>query len=240
MFEKPCERRVLAIRHVAFEDLGSFAPLLTERNFAIEYAEAADGLGEIDPLLADLVVVLGGPIGAYEEAAYPFLAVEIRLLERRLAADRPTLGICLGAQLMARALGARVYAGPAKEIGWAAVTLTTEGQRSSLQRLAGHGEPVLHWHGDTFDLPEGAVRLAATPLCENQAFAWGDAALALQFHAEVTAQGLEHWFVGHACEIAATPEVSTAQLREATQRHAAGLGRRARAFLCGWLDGLGF
>ena len=114
--------RVLAIRHIAFEDLGSFAPVLTKRGFDIDYVEAAEGLHDVDGSTPALLIVLGGPIGAYEDASYPFLKNELRLLERRLAAGRPTLGICLGAQLMARALGARVYPGPRKEIGWAPLT----------------------------------------------------------------------------------------------------------------------
>jgi GMP synthase (glutamine-hydrolysing) len=233
-------KQVVVIRHVAFEDLGSFEPVLAERGFCVRYAEAAGGLSDVDQLQPALVIVLGGPIGAYEDAIYPFLKHELRLLERRLAADRPTLGICLGAQLMARALGARVYPGPRKEIGWGPLRLTAEGRRSPLDRLTGRGEAVLHWHGDTFDSPAGAIRLASTSLYENQAFSWGHSALALQFHAEVTASGLEHWFVGHACEIAAAPNISVGQLREDTQRCAPDLLRKGREFLSGWLDELGF
>jgi GMP synthase (glutamine-hydrolysing) len=139
---------------------------------------------------------------------------------------------------MARALGARVYPGACKEIGWGPLTLTPEGRRSPLDRLAGGGEPVLHWHGDTFDLPAGAVRLASTPLYENQAFSWGHSALALQFHPEVTASGLEHWFIGHACEIAATRDLSVGRLREDTRRYAPELMRKGREFFSGWLGRL--
>jgi GMP synthase (glutamine-hydrolysing) len=229
----------LAIRHVAFEDLGSFEPVLAERGFRVRYVEATDGLREVDGSEPALVIVLGGPIGAFEDAIYPFLAHELQLLERRLAADRPTLGICLGAQLMARVLGARVYPGPRKEIGWGPLTLSAEGRRSPLVRLAGRGEAVLHWHGDTFDLPAGAIRLASTSHYENQAFSWGRSALALQFHPEVTASGLERWFVGHACEIAATPDISVGRLRDDTRRCAPELLRKRREFFCEWLDGLG-
>lgn len=94
--------RALAIRHIAFEDLGSFAPVLSKRGFDIDYVEAAGGVREVDGLRPDLLVVLGGPIGAYEDASYPFLKDELRVLEGRLRANQPTLGICLGAQLMAR------------------------------------------------------------------------------------------------------------------------------------------
>jgi GMP synthase (glutamine-hydrolysing) len=131
-----------------------------------------------------LLIVLGGPIGAYETDTYPFLAAEIALLERRLMHDRPTLGICLGSQLMAKALGARVFPGPLKEIGWGRIDLTEAGAGSSLASLGSEDSEVLHWHGDTFDLPAGAVRLACNANYENQAFAFGQAALALQFHAE--------------------------------------------------------
>jgi GMP synthase (glutamine-hydrolysing) len=235
----PDPKQALVIRHVAFEDLGSFEPVLAEHGFRVRYVEAAGDLSDADGLEPALVIVLGGPIGAYEDAIYPFLKHELRFLEGRLAADRPTLGICLGAQLMARALGARVYAGPRKEIGWAPLTLTPEGRRSPLDRLAGRGEAVLHWHGDTFDLPVGAVRLASTALYENQAFAWRQSAMALQFHPEVTARGLEPWFVGHAYEIAATPGIEVGQLREDTRRYAPDLLRNGREFFSGWLDGLG-
>lgn len=228
----------LAIRHVAFEDLGLFESVLAERGFRVCYAEAADGLADVEVLEPALVVVLGGPIGAYEEAIYPFLIQELRLLERRLAADRPTLGICLGAQLMARALGARVYPGRRKEIGWGPVTLSPEGRRSPLHALGG-GAAVLHWHGDTFELPARAIRLASTALYENQAFSCGRSALALQFHPEVTASGLERWFVGHAGEIAATPDLFVRQLREDTRRYAPELLRNGREFFSEWLDGLG-
>ena len=182
-------KTALAIRHVPFEDLGTLAAVLADHGYAIAYKVAGiDTLAAIDPAGPDLLIVLGGPIGAYEEDAYPFVLDELRLLERRLATDLPTLGICLGAQLMTRALGARVYPGPQKEIGWSPLTLTEAGSRSCLRCLSPERTPVLHWHGDTFDLPDGATRLASTEVCENQAFSWGSRALALQFHAEVRAR----------------------------------------------------
>ena len=123
----------LAIRHLAFEDLGSFAPVLRRRGFTVAYRDAGlDDLAARDLLDADLLVVLGGPIGAYESRTYPFLTQEIRLIERRLAARRPVLGICLGAQLVAKALGARVYKGPRKELAWGGVTLTEAGEGTSM------------------------------------------------------------------------------------------------------------
>ncbi len=229
-------RRAVVLRHVAFEDLGSFAEPLTRRGYRIEYLDAgSDALDRPGVAGADLLIVLGGPIGAGDDRQYPFLADETRLLERRLDAGRPTLGICLGAQLMARALGARVYRAGAKEIGWGPLTLTEAGAASALRHLAPDKTPVLHWHGDTFHLPRGGVHLAATRACENQAFRWGAHGLALQFHAEVTAAGLERWFIGHTLEIETTPGISVAELRAATGRAAPRLERQGPAFLTEWL-----
>lgn len=225
----------LAVRHVAFEDLGTLEPLLAERGFSIRVVDAPSGdLSLIDPLADDLMVILGGPIGVYDEADYPFLGQELRLVERRLAAERPTLGICLGCQIMARALGARVYPNPAgREIGWSALQMTPEGEASCLDALG--DVQVLHWHGDTFDLPHGAVRLAATPQTPNQAFTWGMRALGLQFHIEVTDRGLENWYVGHAAELAGAG-LSVAELRADGATLAPRLGERGTVALGRWID----
>src|SRR5438128_11312748 len=142
-------KQAAAIRHVPFEDLGAFETALREAGYEIRYVEAGfDDLGADGLHDAELLVVLGGPIGAYEEASYPFLGDELALLECRLKADRPTLGICLGAQLIARALGSRVYPTGAKEIGWSPLELSAAGRTGVLRHL--DGLDVLHWHGDTF------------------------------------------------------------------------------------------
>lgn len=232
--DQPLRKSVLAIRHVAFEDLGSLGPLLANRGYATRYLDAGyDDLNDAD---CDLLVVLGGPIGANDDADFPFVRDELRLIERRVSRGEPILGICLGAQLMARALGAKVYRANAKEIGFAPLSLTPAGQKSCLEPLT--GKAVLHWHGDTFDLPEGARHLAATTICPHQAFAWGtnDAALALQFHPEVTARGLERWFIGHSGELASMG-LSVAALRADAARHGAALERAAGDLLTRWLSG---
>lgn len=236
-------KSAVAIRHVPFEDLGSLGPLLEGRGFEIRYVEApAHGFSDVDPAGPDLAVILGGPVGAYETAEYPFLAAETEWITRRLSASRPLLGLCLGSQLIAQALGARVYPSGIKEIGWSPVTLTDEGARSCLAPLAPAGGPpvpVLHWHGDTFDLPDGARHLASTDVCANQAFSHGGNVLAVQFHPEVTAPGLESWFVGHACEIAATPDVDVPDLRRQTEKWAPGLERTAPTIFSRWLETAG-
>jgi GMP synthase (glutamine-hydrolysing) len=229
------KRAAIAIRHVAFEDLGLLGPILQRGGWEMSYRDAPiDDLTDPAIETADLLIVLGGPIGVYETDAYPFLAAEITVLERRLSRGRPTLGICLGAQLMARALGARVFPGPVKEIGWGAVELTEAGAASSLKPLADAAARVLHWHGDTFDLPSEVIRLAGNANYPNQAFAIGEWALALQFHIEADPARLDLWLVGHAAELAAA-KISVPDLRAATHDIAAQAETQARQIFEDWL-----
>ena len=232
-------REVIAIRHLCFEDLGSFASVLAERGLALRYLDAGiDDLASLDPLAPALLVILGGPIGVNDGDDYPFLADELALVQRRLAAELPTLGICLGAQLIARALGSPVYPGPGKEIGWQPLELTDSGRAGPMHHLDAALTSMLHWHGDTFDLPADATLLASTPLCRQQAFAWGRATLALQCHPELVAGQIERWLIGHTGEIAAAG-LSVDALRRDTGRYGATLERQARSFFADWLDSTG-
>jgi GMP synthase (glutamine-hydrolysing) len=230
--------QALVLSHVPFEDLGSLQPVLEQRGFAIETVDAATAAFPLPQAAAcDLLVVLGGPIGVYESEAYPFLAGEIECIRQRLVAKRPILGICLGAQLMAAALGARVYPGQnGAEIGWAPVEFSGSGQPPAwFAPLVDKSLPLFHWHGDTFDLPPGAQPLARSNAYENQAFTMDNFALALQFHPEVTAKGLERWYVGHAAELSHRG-IPVTELRAASQQHGPALAAAAKVFWDGWLN----
>ncbi len=228
-------KQCLVMQHVAFEDLGTFAPVLEEMGFAIRYFPVEEPPAEEAWLAAELAVVLGGPVGVYDQVLYPFLKVEKELVKKRLEADRPLLGICLGAQLIAAVLKARVYPGRGKEIGWSGIELTEAGRHSPLHVLEGY-RPVLHWHGDTFDLPEGAELLASTPMTPHQAFRLGSRILALQFHPEVDTEHFERWLVGHACELGHSA-VDPRRLRQEAHR----VGAQARVYgqtlLQEWISG---
>lgn len=174
------------LQHVAFEGLGSIEPWATSRGHALSVTRLYAG----DPLPSagnfDWLIVMGGPMGVGDETAFPWLASEKRLLREALAAGKTVLGICLGAQLLAEALGAAVRRNRHREIGWFPIRLA---QGPEAHPLVG-GWPaeleVFHWHGDTFEAPAGATLLAASAGCANQAFASGERVVGLQFHLETT------------------------------------------------------
>lgn len=226
-------KTVIAIRHVPFEDLGVFETELRTLGFAVEYVEATSGdFAALHQAPPDLLVVLGGPIGAFDEQLYPFLTAELQAIQDRINRKLPILGICLGAQLIARALGAKVYPMGHKEIGYFPLELTQEGRDSVLGLLS--NVPVLHWHGDQFDIPSGALALAASSLCPNQAFSFGDAVLALQFHVEASPQHIESWLVGHTAELAGAG-IDPRKLRRDAQEFGGELARAALEVLSLWL-----
>lgn len=229
-------KTAIAIRHLDFEDLGTLEPLLAARGYTVRYLDAAtDNLRTADTASADLLVVLGGPIGAFDDALYPFIEDELSAIQQRLESQRPLLGICLGAQLIARALGAEVASTGVKEIGFGPLTLTPEGEASPLAALG--AVPVLHWHGDRFEVPAGATRLAGTAICANQAFSMGNHVLALQCHLEADPQVIERWLVGHACELAQAG-IDPRVLRGQAHALQSDLPLAAQAAFTAWLDGI--
>ena len=209
-------KTVYAIQHLAFEDLGSLEDVFYQLGFRVRYFEA--GVDDLGPALdyEGLTIILGGPIGVYEIEDYPFLIDEISCLRQRLKDNKPTIGICLGAQLIAHALGAKVYAGEQKEIGWSELEIKNV-EHNILAPLK--DTKVLHWHGDTFDLPENATLLASSALYPNQAFSVGKSILALQFHLEVLEESFEKWLIGHTCEIR-NAQLSIQKLRNDNRKYA--------------------
>jgi len=233
-------KKALAIRHVHFEDCGTLADVLRARGFEISYVEAGlNDLKGIDPDAPDLLIGLGGPISVYEADIYPYINDELELFKRRIAAQRPVMGICLGAQMLARALGAKVYPGKQKEIGWKPLELTKEGGNSPVAHLAPGNTSMLHWHGDTFDLPPDAVLLASTDVTKNQVYSYGDFLLAFQCHPELVRAKIESWLIGHASEIATSKVATVESIRHDTEQYGAALEAAGRKCFEEWVTKLG-
>ncbi|HUK56239.1 MAG TPA: gamma-glutamyl-gamma-aminobutyrate hydrolase family protein [Nitrospiria bacterium] len=183
---------ILALQHVRCETLGTIAEVLRQENISIRTVR----IFESQPVPHSLetssgLIVMGGPMGVYEQDRYPFLRQEIRLMEEALRDDKPILGVCLGSQLLASALGAVVAEGPTKEIGWYRVTLTPEGKTDPVWTALDPSFTAYHWHGDVFDLPSGAVSLASSERTPHQAFRHGRSSYGVLFHMEVTEQIIE-------------------------------------------------
>jgi GMP synthase (glutamine-hydrolysing) len=187
-------KRVLVFKHVAHEPLGRLDPLLRNAGFRIRFVNFdrdPDARPDVDRY--DGLVVLGGPMGVDDVARHPHLAIEIAAIERAIADRKPVLGICLGAQLAAAALGAKVRRNARREIGWYEVRPTEQARHDPLFAPVCDPETLFQWHADTFDIPDGAVHLASSAACDAQAFRHGDNVYGLQFHLEVDAPMVERW-----------------------------------------------
>jgi GMP synthase (glutamine-hydrolysing) len=230
-------KRALVIRHVDHEGIAGYREPIEAAGYSVDRVAAHQtGCARLDTLSPDLLVVMGGPMGVYDTDRFPWLTGEIEVLRRRLEAGRPTLGVCLGSQLIAAALGAEVRRGPMREIGFAPIELTDEGRQGPLRHLA--DTDMLHWHGDTFDVP-GGCDLLATTANYAQAFARGSSMLALQFHAEMGEDPrFDQWLVNDAADIAEAGETPE-RLREAHDRLGPGAVRAGQAMIAEWLAGLG-
>ncbi len=183
---------VCVFRHVPFEGLGRIETALQSAGAGIEYVDLFAGSGHFPALdRAAGLIFMGGPQSAND--AVPFIRSEIEIIARAVEEGRPVLGVCLGAQLIAKALGARVYRNAVKEIGWYPISLTQEASTDHLFAGLGPSETVFHWHGETFDLPPGAELLASSDACRNQAFRAGRMVYGLQFHLEVTPEMVADW-----------------------------------------------
>ncbi len=186
--------KVIIIKHIDIEGPGTIGDFLDDNNIPYEIIDVFDGESLPDSLAGiSAVVILGGPMNVYEEDKYPFLKAEDVFLKEVIEKDVPTLGFCLGAQLIAKAKGAAVKKNPEKEIGWFKVSLTDNGLNGPLFQDFSREIDVFQWHGDTFEIPDGGSRLAGSEICPNQAFRIGDNIYGLQFHVEVTGNMIEQW-----------------------------------------------
>ncbi len=219
-------------QHAAVEELGSIGPWLRARGHRVTATRFF--AGEAPPELAqfDWLIVMGGPMNIREDSRYPWLARERRFIDKAIRADKKVLGVCLGAQLVADALDGKVYANAQKEIGWFPVRKTKEAARSRVFGPLPDEFEALHWHGDTFDLSPGAIRLAASEACANQAFALGERVIGLQFHLEMTLPGARRLIEACSDELVDGPFVQSA----AAMLSGEGRFERANQILAGILD----
>ena len=230
-------KRALIIRHVPYEGVAGYRQPIEAAGYHVDRIDVADpAFAGLDLREPDLLIMMGGPMGVYEQDRHPWIACQLRRLRLRLEADRPTLGVCFGAQMIAAALGAEVYPGPVKEVGFHPVTVHAEAVGNPLRPLA--EVPILHWHGDTFTRPEGVELLASSHVYDHQAFRRGPNLLALQFHAEMGEDERFHAWIEQwpgAVKEAGGDEASLRAAHEALGPDAVAAGR---AVIGDWLTGL--
>mgnify|MGYP002136937093 CR=1 FL=1 len=228
-------KRALIIRHVPYEGVAAYRAPIEAAGYEIDRIDVADpAFSSVDLAEPDLLIMMGGPMGVYEQDQHPWITCQLRRLARRIAADRPTLGVCFGAQMMAAAMGAPVFAGPQLEIGFHPVAIHRAD--SPLRHLT--DVPVLHWHGDTFDLPDGVELLASSALYPHQAFRRGPNLLALQFHAEMGEDPRFEAWLAEGEETLARAGVTEPALRAAHAVHGPGAVTAGRTMIAEWLAGL--
>lgn len=228
--------QALILQHDDHVSLGNFGPVLREYGYQLTTVHAmTEDVSALDAVSPDVVIVLGGEMGAYETQKHPHLVDEMRFIRARVTSEKPLFGVCLGAQLMAGALGGRNYKGDKPDLGYQDIQLTEAGKSSPMRHVAGVG--MLEWHGDHFTLPEEATLLGSSSAYPNEAFAIGDFALAVQFHPEVTAEMHEEWTVNSA-ELFAQEGIDAQEWRALGRQHNPAMQVASRAMLSEWLDGL--
>ncbi len=222
---------VLALRHVPHEDLGTIADAFRDAGIFIQTLNLFESVPfRFDPQEFAGLIVMGGPMNVDDTEDYPFLATEVDWIQAAIRHEMPVLGVCLGSQLLAKSLGAKVYPNGIKEIGWYPLSLLPTAVDDRLFGDLPSELNVFQWHGDTFDLPPGATHLAASRLCQQQAFRFNRSAYGLQFHLEVTAEMVEDWLCesGGCGEIASLDYIDPAQIRRRTPAEAPRLNQFAR------------
>ncbi len=230
-------KTALIIRHTPYEGVAGFREPVELAGYHVDRIDVTDPeFPNVDFLSPDLLLLMGGPMGVYETEQHPWIACEVVRLAGRIAVDRPTLGVCLGAQMIAAAMGSRVYPGPVKEVGFAPITVSDTGKATPVRHI--EGVPVLHWHGDTFDLPNGTELLASSDAYANQAFRRGTNLLALQCHAEMGEDPrFEAWLED--ADYLAQAGTDVDAMRAAHAAHGSGAVAAGRRMVTEWLEGLG-
>ncbi|MDT0507042.1 glutamine amidotransferase [Novosphingobium sp. MMS21-SN21R] len=227
-------KRALIIRHVPYEGVAGYRAPIEAAGYDVDRIDVSDpAFSALDLREPDLLIMMGGPMGVYEQDRHPWITCQLRRLRQRLEAERPTLGVCFGAQMIAAALGSDVYAGPVKEVGFHPVTIHPNAAASPLQHLA--EVPVLHWHGDTFALPEGTELLASSHIYDHQAFRRGPNLLALQFHAEMGEDERFNAWIEEWPESVIEAGGTEADLREAHDRLGPQAVAAGRQMIAQWL-----
>jgi len=201
--------RIHVFQHIFFEGAANIEAWCVEKGHVISSTKFYE-----DPALPELsdmdwLIIMGGPMSVYEEEKFSWLAAEKQFIKKAIQAGKTIIGICLGAQLLAEILGAKVYQNAYKEIGWFPVALTSEGQQNKLFSNFENQATVFHWHGDTFDLPREAVHLAQSKACKNQAFLYNKKILGLQFHLEMNEQSLKEMLENGASELVSAKYIQT-------------------------------
>ncbi len=204
--------RLHSFQHVPFEDLAEIGVWAEDKGFAVSHTRFF--AGELPPSVDDVdwLVVMGGPMGVHDDFMYPWLGAEKEFIGRAVAAGKVVIGVCLGAQLMSHVLGGTVSKNPYREIGWYDVSLTSRGAGSALFGPLGLRFTAFHWHGDTFTAPPGAIRVAESVGCANQAFEYGDGrVVGLQFHLESTSASVRRLVDNCGDELSAAPFVQESE-----------------------------
>jgi GMP synthase-like glutamine amidotransferase len=231
------------LQHIRCEPPGIFAQVLGRHGIGIDTVELDEGGRLPDWRDVDLVLAMGGPMGVNDEAAYPWLADEKRWIASAVSAGKPFLGVCLGAQLLASSLGADVRSGAEPEVGVLPVTLTPAGRADRVFAALGQEFSALQWHGDTFQIPAGGVHLGRSAAYAHQAFRFGEAAYAVQFHVEVTEEMLAEWNQVPAYQAAAQAVLGDSgfdTLVQSFQGARESMADSAERLFAGWLQGAGF
>jgi GMP synthase (glutamine-hydrolysing) len=231
-------RSVCVLQHFPSENLGTIEDVLRDHRIGFNYIKSSEG----EPVPGEMadqagLIVMGGPMGVYEQARFPFLHDEMRLIESALALGRPVLGVCLGSQLLAAVLGAEVKKGERKELGWHTVMLTESAAQDPLFAGVRPEFWPFHWHGDVFSLPPKAVGLASSEQTQCQAFRYGKNAYGLLFHLEVTGERISQWlsdFAEELREAGGTP----AEITKQTPRHLPALKEIASEVFGRWASAL--